>query len=203
MTVRVKVCGITRLADAHRAVEYGADALGFVFYDKSPRYVTPDAARKIIATLPPFVTTVGLFVNADVDHVRYVKRASGVSLVQLHGDETEETVNSLSPDVIKAIRVKDVDSVTGLDGYNVRAFLLDAHSDAAYGGTGLRFDWELTRWVEGTVIVAGGLTPDNVAEAVRLTGPYGVDVSSGVESEPGIKDAVKLKAFIDNAKGAS
>ncbi len=204
MTVRVKICGITTIQDAHRAVDYGADALGFVFYAKSPRAVSPVMARRIIATLPPFVSTVGLFVNERIDTVREIRREAGIDLLQLHGDESPETVNALGPDVIKAIRVKDVASVTELDEYSPRAFLLDAHSDAAYGGTGLRFDWELVKFVEGApVILAGGLNPDNVAEAIRLTGPYGVDVSSGVEAAPGRKDAAKLKAFIDNAKGAS
>jgi len=204
MTVRVKICGITNVQDAHRALDYGADALGFVFYAKSPRCVSPVMVRKIIGTLPPFVTTVGLFVNETIDQVRYIRRESGIDLLQLHGDESPETVSALGPDVIKAIRVKDLHSVTGLDAYNVRAFLLDAHSDAAYGGTGLRFDWELVKHVEGApVVLAGGLKPDNVAEAIRLTNPYGVDVSSGVEVSPGKKDPVKLKAFIDNAKGRS
>jgi phosphoribosylanthranilate isomerase len=204
MTVRVKICGITNVQDAHRALDYGADALGFVFYAKSPRCVSPVMARRIISTLPPFVTTVGLFVNETIDQVRYVRRESGIDLLQLHGDESPETVSALGPDVIKAIRVKDLDSVTGLDIYNVRAFLLDAHSDAAYGGTGLKFDWELVKNVDGApVVLAGGLKPDNVAEAIRLTNPYGVDVSSGVEASPGKKDPVKLKAFIDNAKGTS
>ncbi len=204
MTVRVKICGITNVRDAHRALDLGADALGFVFYPKSPRRVSPAMARKIISTLPPFVTTVGLFVNEHIDTVRNIRRESGIDLLQLHGDESPETVSALGPDVIKAIRVKDMASVTHLEVYApVRALLLDAHSDAAYGGTGLRFDWQLAKFVEGPMILAGGLTPDNVAEAVRLTQPYGVDVSSGVESEPGRKDPAKLKTFIDNAKGAS
>lgn len=204
MTVRVKICGITNIRDAHRAVDLGADALGFVFHPPSRRCVTVEAARAIIATLPPFVTTVGLFVNDTVEQVAAVRRATGIQMVQLHGDEAPETVAALGPDVIKAIRVKDASSLLGLERYRVRAFLLDAHSDSAYGGTGRTFDWELANWVEDVpVILAGGLTPDNVAEAVRAVHPYAVDVSSGVEAEPGIKDPVKLKAFIDHAKGAS
>jgi len=204
MAVRVKICGITNTKDAFRAIDYGADALGFVFYAKSPRCVSPVMARKIIAALPPFVTTVGLFVNETIDRVRYIRQEAGIDLLQLHGDESPETVSALGPDVIKAIRVKDLNSVTGLDIYTVRALLLDAHSDAAYGGTGLKFDWQLVKNVDtAPVVLAGGLNPDNVAEAVRLTRPYGVDVSSGVEAEPGRKDPVKLKTFIDNAKGAS
>ncbi len=203
MTVRVKICGITNLRDAHRAVGYGADALGFVFYDKSPRKVSVVMARKIIKSLPPFVVTVGLFVNETIDRVQEIRRESGVDLVQLHGDESPEMVSALSPYVIKAVRVKGAESVTGLNLYQPRAFLLDAYSDHAYGGTGRSFDWSLSQWVEDVpVILAGGLTPENVTAAVAQVKPYGVDVSSGVEAAPGDKDPVKLKTFIENAKGA-
>lgn len=204
MTVKVKICGITNTRDAHFAVEYGADALGFVFYSKSPRAVSPEMAREIIGSLPPFVTTVGLFVNETIDRVREIQKISGVDLLQLHGDETPEAVNALGPNVIKVIRVQGADSFEGIDRYEPRAFLLDAHHDTLFGGTGLRFDWNLAQWIDDyPVIVAGGLNPDNVAEAVKLTGAYGVDVSSGVEKEPGTKDPAKMKAFINNAKGAA
>ncbi|MDH5527369.1 MAG: phosphoribosylanthranilate isomerase [Nitrospirota bacterium] len=203
MPVHVKICGITNTRDAHFALEYGADALGFVFYSKSPRAVSPEMARDIIGSLPPFVTTVGLFVNETIDRVREIKKISGVDLLQLHGDETPEAANALGPNVIKVIRVQGADSFADIDRYTPRAFLLDAHHDTLFGGTGQRFDWDLAQWVDDyPVIVAGGLNPDNVARAVERTGAYGVDVSSGVEKEPGIKDPAKLKAFITNAKAA-
>jgi phosphoribosylanthranilate isomerase len=204
VTVRVKICGITSAADAHRAVEYGADALGFVFHPDSPRRVSVAMARQIVASLPPFVTAVGVFVNETIDRVRQIRTEAGLDLVQLHGDESPETVSALGPSVIKAIRIQGIESFARLVEYAPRAFLLDAHSDAAYGGTGLQFDWDLAQWVEDIpVILAGGLTPGNVAEAVRRVHPFGVDVSSGVEAEPGIKDPQKLKAFISNAKAAA
>jgi len=202
--VQVKICGITNLRDAHRAVELGADALGFIFYPGSPRAISPEKAREIIETLPPLVATVGVFVNETIDAVREVRRLAGLSLVQLHGDETPEAVSALGPSVIKTIRVKGIESFDGIDRYHPRAFLLDTHADAAYGGTGERFSWDLTQWVEGTpFFLAGGLNPDNVAAAIAATRPYGVDVSSGVEESPGRKDPVRLKAFIDNAKAAA
>lgn len=201
MTVKVKICGITNAADAHRAVEYGADALGFVFHPDSPRRVSVAMAREIVASLPPFVTAVGVFVNETIDRVREVRTRAGLDLVQLHGDESPEAVSALGPSAIKTIRVQGVESFARLVEYAPRAFLLDAHADAAYGGTGQKFDWDLARWVEDIpVILAGGLTPENVAEAVRTVRPFGVDVSSGVEAEPGLKDPARLKAFIANAK---
>jgi phosphoribosylanthranilate isomerase len=204
VSVQVKICGITNLRDAHRAVELGADALGFIFYPGSPRAVSPEKAREIIETLPPLVSTVGVFVNEDIDTVRAVRRLAGLALVQLHGDETPETVSALGPSVIKTIRVKGVESFDAIDRYHPRAFLLDTHADQAYGGTGQRFAWDLTQWVEGVpFFLAGGLTPDNVAEAIAVTRPYGVDVSSGVEASPGVKDPARLKAFIANAKAAA
>jgi phosphoribosylanthranilate isomerase len=203
MSVKVKICGITNAADAHRAVGYGADALGFIFHEASPRNISVPLARQIVSTLPPFVTTVGVFVNATIDRVREVRQQAGLDLVQLHGDESPETVSALGPSVIKAIRIKGAESFDGIERYEPRAFLLDAHDDAVYGGSGLKFDWDLAQWVdEVPVLIAGGLTPDNVAEAIRVTRPYGVDVSTGVEAEPGRKDPVKLQAFIQNAKAA-
>jgi len=203
MSVMVKICGITNLGDALRAVDFGADALGFVFHEQSPRRISVNLARSIVEALPPFVTTGGVFVNETIDRMREARREAGLDLLQLHGDESPETASALAPSVIKAIRIRGLESLETIVGYAPRAFLLDAHADAAYGGTGLKFDWDVARWVEDVpVIIAGGLTPDNVAEAVRVTRPYGVDVSTGVESEPGKKDPARLKAFIQNAKAA-
>lgn len=200
---RVKICGITSLEDALHAVRCGADALGFVFYKRSPRYVTPEQVRSIIAALPPLVTTVGLFVNEDRSLIRTVVDACGLDVVQLHGDESPEDCRSLAPlKVIKAVRLRDADSVCNLDRYAVSAILLDAWVPDRFGGTGHRCDWRLAAEVAAshTVILAGGLGPDCVAEAVSSVHPYAVDVSSGVEREPGRKDPGKVAAFIRCAK---
>jgi len=201
--VRVKICGITSFEDAMTAVEAGADALGFVFYDKSPRNINPLLAAKIIAALPPFVQTVGLFVNEETEKVNWTAGFCGLDLVQLHGDEEPEECGEVERRVIKAFRVKDAASIASLPKYQVAGYLLDAWCPDAYGGTGKSFNWELAAEAKqyGPVVLAGGLTPENVAEAVRTVQPYGVDVSSGVESAPGKKDPDKVREFIRRAKG--
>lgn len=200
---RVKICGITRVEDALQAVACGADALGFVFYDKSPRCVTPEQVREIAASLPPLVTTVGLFVNAEQGVVRDVVDLCRLDAVQYHGDETPETCHCSPARAIKALRVKDATSLQGHEAFKVSALLLDAWSDDAYGGTGKSFSWQLAAEVasQRSVILAGGLTADNVADAVAAVQPYAVDVSSGVELSPGEKDPEKVAAFIRAAKG--
>jgi len=200
--VKVKICGITNIDDALHAAGCGADALGLVFYDKSPRCISPEMARQIIAELPPFVTTVGLFVNAAPAHIRQVVDFCSLDVIQLHGDEAPADCNLAPHRVIKALRVKDATSLTGHGAFAVSALLLDAWVGGAYGGTGERFNWELAAELAGhrPVILAGGLNPENVTEAVRTVRPYGVDVSSGVEALPGRKDPVKVAAFIRNAK---
>ncbi|AJE04911.1 phosphoribosylanthranilate isomerase [Geobacter pickeringii] len=201
--VRVKICGITSLADALIAVEAGADALGFVFHDQSPRHVAPDQAAGIIAALPPFVQTVGLFVNRALDFVNETAARCRIDLVQLHGDEPPEYCDAVARRVIKAFRVRDGASIEPIRHYRVTAHLLDAWSPAVYGGTGHTFNWEIARRVKsfGPLVLAGGLTPENVAEAVATVEPYAVDVSSGVESAPGQKDPAKVREFIRRAKG--
>ena len=204
--VKVKICGITNGDDARDAVMAGADALGFMMYRKSPRWVEPSVARSIIASLPPFVLPIGVFVNEDVAAVRTLMDECGFALAQLHGDETAAYCQQLGRPVLKALRVKDRGSFLALAEFqgraSVRGFLIDAFSDHAYGGTGQRVDWTLAAEASRTVpiLLAGGLTPANVAEAVRLVQPYGVDVSSGVERSAGKKDHHKLKAFIDAAR---
>jgi phosphoribosylanthranilate isomerase len=201
--LKVKICGITNLEDAVAAVEAGTDALGFIFYKKSPRYVDPAVAGPIIAALPPFVIPVGVFVNEDVATVRSIMDTCGLAIAQLHGDETASYCQDLARPGMKALRLKDRSSLLSLAEYQgrggVRGFVLDAFSDIAYGGTGRVTDWALAAEVAETtpVILAGGLTPDNVVEAIRCVGPYGVDVSSGVESAPGKKDHAKVRAFVD------
>ncbi len=201
--MRVKICGITNLDDALAAVEAGADALGFVFFEKSPRHVNPMQASAIIAKLPPFVLTVGLFVNEEAEQVNWTADFCGLDIVQLHGDEEPEYCPEIRRRMIKAFRVKDAASLVSLQRYSVAGYLLDAWSPAALGGTGETFNWDLAREVAagGRLILAGGLTPDNVRQAVEQVRPYGVDVSSGVEAAPGKKDHGKVREFIRNAKG--
>lgn len=201
--VKVKICGITNLDDALTAVEAGADALGFVFYDKSPRCIAPEKAAAIISALPPFVVTVGLFVNADVDFINTTAHTCLLDKVQLHGDESAEFCALVTRPVVKVFRVRGEACLESMKDYRVSAYLLDAYSPDAYGGTGLTFNWEIAKKAKqfGPIILAGGLTPDNVRQAVDTVGPYAVDVSSGVEAAPGRKDPVKVREFIQNAKG--
>lgn len=201
---RVKICGITTLEDAHHAAACGADALGFVFFPGSPRYVDPERAGGIIAGLPPLVTTVGLFVNEAPARIREIAESCGLNVIQLHGDETPEQCSIPPFRVIKAVRLGRNADLNQLDDSPVAAVLLDACVPGQFGGTGQRCDWEVAaRLAEShRVILAGGLKPDNVAEAVRRVRPYGVDVSSGVERQPGQKDPEKVARFIRLAKEA-
>lgn len=198
---RVKICGITTVADGLHAVRCGADALGLVFYGKSPRCVSPEQAREIVSALPPLVTTVGLFVNHPSDEIGDIARFCGLDVLQLHGDEKPDQCRLWPWRVIKALRIRDKDSLAELAAYRVSGLLLDAWQPEHYGGTGQRFNWQLAVAAarQRPIILAGGLTPDNVAEAVRTVRPYGVDVSSGVESAPGRKDPELVAAFIRNA----
>ena len=202
---RVKICGITNLEDALSAVEAGADALGFVFYAASPRHIFPEQATRIISQLPPFVQTVGLFVNEELNTVNEVADLCRLDLVQLHGDESADYCQQISRRVLKAFRVRSLTCLDPIKDYRVAGYLLDTFSPSFYGGTGTSFNWEIaTEAVKRhqRIILAGGLTPDNVAEAIRQVGPYGVDVSSGVEAGPGKKDRDKVREFIRNAKEA-
>ncbi|MBE0623427.1 MAG: phosphoribosylanthranilate isomerase [Burkholderiales bacterium] len=206
MRTRIKICGITRVEDARAAVALGADAIGLVFYAPSPRNVGLDQARAIVATIPPFVTIVGLFVDPEAAQVESVLRACSIGLLQFHGDETPAFCGSFGLPYIKAARVKaDADLVQCLSPYHAaRGWLLDAYHDQLHGGTGKSFDWKLIpRDLARPVILSGGLTPDNVGAAVRQVRPWAVDVSSGVEAEKGIKDAAKIAAFIAGVKNAT
>lgn len=199
---KVKICGITNIDDALHAADCGADALGFVFFDKSPRCVSPEQARGIIAELPPFVAAVGLFVNEQPQRILEIAESCAIDVLQLHGDETPQDC-LLSPHrVVKALRIKDESSLAPLGDYAVSALLLDAWVAGAYGGTGHVSNWELAAKAAEThrIILAGGLNPDNVSKAVRAVRPYGVDVSSGVEDSPGRKNHEKVEAFIRAAK---
>lgn len=204
--LRIKICGITNTEDAFAAIACGADALGFVFYSKSPRSVKPETARSIISSLPPLVTTVGVFVDEDKANLEKIVSYTGLDIVQLHGSESPEYFN-LSRKTIKAIRVKDLADLKQLNQYRATAaFLLDTYSPESIGGTGHIFNWEIAVEAKklGRVILAGGLTPDNIENAVKLVQPYAVDVASGVEgSIKGKKDLKKLKLFIERARKAS
>jgi phosphoribosylanthranilate isomerase len=204
--VRVKICGITSMGDAFYAAEQGADAVGFVFYKRSPRYIDPVEAGKIIAAMPPFVTPVGVFADDDEDSVKYAVNESGVAVLQFHGSEKPGYCDSFGMPYVKAFRVRGMESLEGMELYqHAAAFLLDAYSEKELGGTGTSFNWDTAVFAKkyGRIILAGGLTPLNVAEAVRHVNPYAVDVSSGVEASKGIKDHAALKAFIANAKGCA
>ena len=200
--VRVKICGITTINDAMTAAEAGAEALGFVFYEASPRNVSPEQAKEIIRQLPPFVQTVGLFVNESLSRVNSLADTCGLDIVQLHGDEQPDFCNGVTRRVIKALRIKDISDLKSIASYQVSTFLLDAWSSSAPGGTGERFNWDIAAEASKNhkIILAGGLTPDNIIEAVKQTRPYAVDVSSGVESAPGKKDPDKVLSFIRNSK---
>ena len=197
-SVRVKICGVTRLPDALDAARLGADALGFNFWPRSKRHVNAATARQIIARLPPFVTPVGVFVNQSEGEMRAIAAETGIQVFQLHGDEPPELCSRLPLPVVKAIPVDQVRTLSRLLSYEVQAFLLDTPS-RGYGGTGQPFDWSLAEGVSevAPVILAGGLTPENVAEAVRAVRPWAVDVASGVESSPGVKDADRMSRFIE------
>jgi phosphoribosylanthranilate isomerase len=204
--VKIKICGITNVEDAKVAAAAGVDALGFVMYRKSPRFVEAAVVKSIVAGLPPFVLPVGVFVNEEPDRVRTLMDDCGLALAQLHGDETAPYCQDLGRPVLKALRLKDRRTFLALAEFsgraNVRGFLIDAFSNQAYGGTGQTVDWGLAQEVAQSmpVVLAGGLTPVNVAEAIARVRPYGVDVSSGVELSPGKKDHEKVKAFIDAAR---
>lgn len=202
MRTRVKICGITRIEDALEAIAAGADALGFVFYKPSPRYVTPEKAGEIIAQLPPFVTTVALFVNEPQDDICRILEITGCDLIQFHGDESADFCTSFNRPWIKALRVKDADSLSEqlIEFKEARALLLDSYRPGVPGGTGETFNWELIpENPPRPIILAGGLTPENISSAVQQLQPYGVDVSGGVEAQKGIKDPAKIHAFIRGA----
>ncbi|HUD84350.1 MAG TPA: phosphoribosylanthranilate isomerase, partial [Candidatus Saccharimonadales bacterium] len=185
------------------AAEAGADMMGLMFYERSPRFITLAQAAEISRALPPFLMRVGVFVNAPADFVTRAIRECNLTMLQFHGDENSEFCTQFGLMSLKAIRVRDAESLAQLGNYQTDAFLLDAHAKNGLGGTGETFNWDLAieaRKFGKPVFLAGGLTPENVADAVRKVHPFGVDVSSGVESAPGKKDHAKVKAFIAAAK---
>ena len=205
MSVKIKICGITSVADGLAAAEAGADMIGLMFYAGSPRYVTLAQAAEISRALPPFVLRVGVFVNPDAAQVTEAIAACGLNLLQFHGEETSEFCTQFCMMSVKAQRVQNADSLAALENFQTDAFLLDAHSKAGLGGTGEKFNWDLAIEAQKfgkPIFLAGGLTPENVADAVKQVRPFAVDVSSGVESAPGKKDAAKVRAFIEAVRAA-
>jgi phosphoribosylanthranilate isomerase len=202
--VRVKICGITNLEDARASVDAGADALGFIFVEGTPRFVTPEAAARIIAGLPPFVTPVGVFWDHAPGHVKAVAEQCGLGALQFHGDEPPEAVAQSDRPSIKTIKVAGPESLALMERYEVSAFLLDSPARWSEGEVRTPIPWELVRRAatRRPVILSAGLTPDNVGEAVRRARPFAVDVNSGVEAAPGRKDPEKVRRFITAAKSA-
>ena len=202
LIVKVKICGITNYDDAVAAMDMGADLLGFNFYPDSPRYVTPAQATDIINKLPGFIDTAGVFVNASIERIHETSAVCHLDWVQLHGDEDPDFCRSLlshNVKTMKAIRVKDQTDIERADSFFTDAVLLDAFDPDKYGGTGLTFDWNVIGHIGKRVFLAGGINPDNAAEAVRL-GVYGIDVCSGIESDPGKKDHGKMKKLFENIR---
>jgi phosphoribosylanthranilate isomerase len=209
---KVKICGITNIDDALCAVNLGADFLGFVFYNKSPRYISPVNAKRIIQQLPKIVNKVGVFVNAREKTVKKIARSCELNYIQLHGDEgssyCHRVVGRIKKDlkIIKAFRIKDADSLKDITDYEVDAYLLDTYDKKVYGGSGKSFNWNLISKVKNLnlpIILSGGLNPKNVKKAVKRLRPYAVDVSSGVEKSVGKKDYKLMKDFILAVKEAS
>lgn len=205
MPVKVKICGITNESDALAAVEAGADAIGFIFYNKSPRFIAPEKAGEISRILPPFISRVGVFVNPEADFVKQAIALGLIDTLQFHGDEPPEFCLQFNMKCIKAFRVKDTKTLEQCRKYKNFAWLFDTYVEGAQGGTGVVFNWDIAiqaRKENRFLILSGGLSPENVVDAVKKVQPYAVDVSSGVEIAPGKKDHQKIKAFISNAKNA-
>lgn len=199
MSVKVKICGITSVADGVAAAEAGADMIGLMFYERSPRNISVATAAEISRALSPFIVKVGVFVNPTGDAVLRAIGECGVTLLQFHGEETPEFCAQFGVMSMKAFRVRDAGSLLALPNYQTDAYLLDAYSPDAHGGTGAKFNWDLAieaKKLGRPIFLAGGLTPENIGAAVQKVQPFGVDVSSGVESAPGKKDHTKIQSFI-------
>ena len=205
MSVRIKICGITSLVDATAAIEAGADALGFMLYEQSSRFITAQNAKAIIRELPDYVTKVGVFVDTDFDTVNHTAETVGLDTLQFHGSETPDFCSKFQQNTIKAFRVKGSESLCQMHHYNTNAWLLDSYVKGSLGGTGEKFNWNLAleaKRLGKPIILAGGLTSDNVRDAINQVDPFCLDVSSGVESAPGIKEASKMTKLITNATNA-
>ena len=202
MITKVKICGITNYDDAAAAMDLGADLLGFNFYPKSPRYIKPQDAAGIIRRLPAFIDVSGVFVNSALEEIREIAALCQLDWVQLHGDENTEFCRWLAYDsakTMKALRIKEAGDLEQVNTFSTDAILLDAFDPKKYGGTGLTFDWNIIGHIGKRIFLAGGINPQNAAQAVEL-GVYGIDVCSGVEAKPGKKDPKKMKALFDNIR---
>ncbi|MHC4498172.1 MAG: phosphoribosylanthranilate isomerase [Planctomycetota bacterium] len=202
LIVKVKICGITNLEDAVAAMDMGADLLGFNFYPKSPRFVTPEKVADIVNKLPGFMDIAGVFVNASFGHIHQTISECPLNWVQLHGDESPQFCQSflsLNVRTMKALRVKDQSDIQKAEGYFTDAILLDAFDPRKYGGTGLTFDWNIVGHIEKRIFLAGGINPDNAPAAIKL-GVYGIDVCSGIEAAPGKKDHKKMRQLFENIR---
>ena len=205
MKTQVKICGVTNVADALVAADAGADMIGLNFYEKSPRFISLATAAEIARALSPFVLRVGVFVNPDEAQVMEAITTCGLNLLQFHGDEDSDFCTQFGLMSVKALRVRDAESLQVLENFQTDAFLLDAYSKSGLGGTGEKFNWDLAVAAQKfgkPIFIAGGLTPENVADAVKQVRPFAVDVSSGVESAPGKKDAAKVRGFIAAVRAA-
>lgn len=200
MPTRIKICGITRYEDARIAANLGVDALGFIFFRKSPRYVAPDDAATIIRQLPPFVSRVGVFVNESFENILEIAGRTGIDTLQLHGSETPEFCAQFSHPVIKAFSIKPDTDLSVIETYKTSGILLDTWNGTMHGGSGKTFDWSQARQVcthHNNVVVAGGLGPSNVEDALNALNPYGLDINSGVEIQPGIKNPHKIRDVVN------
>ncbi|NIP30174.1 MAG: phosphoribosylanthranilate isomerase [Candidatus Dadabacteria bacterium] len=198
--MKIKICGITNLEDAQKAVELGVDMLGFIFVKNSPRYIDPDSARLIIRELPSRIKKVGVFVNENLEELTVIKKIAGFDIYQLHGDETPEYCSKIKDKYIKAIRVKSAEDLNALNMYDTNYFLFDNYVEDEYGGTGKTFNWDIlsnSSLNEKFVILSGGLNSENISKAIQIVNPDAVDISSGVEERPGKKDYNKMKLFVE------
>ena len=197
--IPTKICGITNFSDAHCAVHHGASAIGFIFYNKSPRFVSVEKAKSISDQLPIDIARIGVFVNCQKNIIDRAIQIVPISMIQLHGDETPEFCNQFEIPVIKALRIIDSESLSKINDFQVAAFLLDTFSDDSYGGTGKTFDWSVLEVdMKVPIILSGGLNPENILDAIESVNPSALDINSGLELAPGIKDHTKIKNLFSN-----
>ena len=202
MKIFTKICGITNLEDALASIEAGVDALGFIFYPKSPRYIAPTEAFKIIKSIPEKIKTVGVFVNESRNHIQEIIIETGINVLQLHGDESPEDCQYSNTEVWKGVRINSESELSTLNQFKVDAFVFDAFQPDIYGGTGTMCDWDIAKVAAKTqkVLLSGGLNPENIIDAITRVNTFGVDVNSGVESSPGKKDFGKIKQLFESLK---